>query len=187
MNKSFSLLTGFNLEQLQREPTRGKNVLDYICTNNPGSAKSNHSIPGVSDHEIIIFDSDLRAWYTRLQPRRIYMYSKADWDFIWENAKTFALDLLDSFSRRNVYEIMKNFKFTFIRLLKTIFLANSAHPGSTSLGLQIVSDVCAGKTAAAQVGLKERVNHDTGENSDCTKNTPSGYCARQDGVTLITS
>ena len=108
--KILSVFADFNLEQLQREPTRGKNVLDYICTNKPGLAKSTHEIPGISDHEIIVFDSDLRARYTRREPRKIYMYSKADWDSIRENTKNFVSDLLDSFSLRNVNENYEKIK-----------------------------------------------------------------------------
>ena len=38
------------------------------------------------------------------------MYSKADWDSIWENTKNFVSDLLDSFSQRNVNENYEKIK-----------------------------------------------------------------------------
>ena len=66
--KILSVFSDFNLTQLQIEATRGKNTLDYICTNKPGLAKPPVTIPGISDHEIILFDCDLRARIARKEP-----------------------------------------------------------------------------------------------------------------------
>ena len=109
--KILSVFADFNLDQLQREPTRGKNVLDFICTNKPSLAKSTHTIPGISDHEAIVFDSDLRARLTRREPRKIYMYSKADWDTIREKTRNFVTNFLDNFPSCDVndnYVKLKN-------------------------------------------------------------------------------
>ena len=42
-------------------------------------------------------------------------------------------------------------------------------------------------SSACITGLREHINHTTGENSERTKKTPSGHCAEQDGITLTTS
>ena len=46
--------------QLQRNPTREGALLDLIGTNKSGLVKSVHTIPGISDHDIIVLDADLK-------------------------------------------------------------------------------------------------------------------------------
>ena len=49
------------LQQMQREPTRGRNHLDLFCCNKPSLFKACISIPGISHHSIVLADCDLRA------------------------------------------------------------------------------------------------------------------------------
>ena len=44
------------LEQLVLEPTRGKNVLDLIFCSHPHIISDINIIPGMSDHEAILFN-----------------------------------------------------------------------------------------------------------------------------------
>ena len=61
------LLSDHNLEQMQRDPTRFCNVLDLYCTNRPGLVKYATTIPGVSDHDIIVVDAALKPEFTKKQ------------------------------------------------------------------------------------------------------------------------
>ena len=49
------------LQQMQREPTRVQNLLDLFCCNKPSLVKACISIPGISDHSIVLADCDLRS------------------------------------------------------------------------------------------------------------------------------
>ena len=46
---------------MQREPTRGQNLLDIFCCNMPSLVKACISIPGISDHSIVLDDCDQKA------------------------------------------------------------------------------------------------------------------------------
>ncbi|MCS5551353.1 MAG: hypothetical protein NZ811_07535, partial [Gammaproteobacteria bacterium] len=43
------------------EPTRGENTLDLIITNNPSRFTRVETIPGISDHEIVFSELDIRV------------------------------------------------------------------------------------------------------------------------------
>ena len=76
--KLLSILSKVGLKQMQKEPTRGQNLLDLFCCNKPSLVKSITSIPGISDHNIVLADCKLKpSIITKLQ-RKIYQWSKAD-------------------------------------------------------------------------------------------------------------
>ena len=62
------------LENIQKEPTREKNVVDLYFTNNTSLVKYSQTLPGISDHEMIIIDSDIKPQYKKQIPRKVYSY-----------------------------------------------------------------------------------------------------------------
>ena len=78
------------LQQVQREPTRDQNLLDLFIYNKPSLVKACISIPGISDHSIILADCDLKATINKKPPRKVYPWSKADWKLIKEQTVMFA-------------------------------------------------------------------------------------------------
>ena len=77
--KLVTVLAEAGLTQMQRDPTRGQNLLDLFCCNKPSLVKSCISIPGISDHSIVLADCDLKTPITNKPQRRVYRWSKADW------------------------------------------------------------------------------------------------------------
>ena len=67
------------MEQLQLKPSRENNILDLFLTNQPSIVKSCNTIPGISDHNIIIVDTDLE---NKSKRREINIFKKANWDQI---------------------------------------------------------------------------------------------------------
>ena len=63
--KLIEVISEAGLQQMQREPTRGQNLLDLFCCNKPSLVKACISIPGISDHSIVLADCDLKATITR--------------------------------------------------------------------------------------------------------------------------
>ena len=59
--KLLDILHNFHLEQHQREDTRENQLLDLFCSNKPSQVKSCNTIPGLSDHEVIIADCLIKA------------------------------------------------------------------------------------------------------------------------------
>ena len=70
--KLVTVLAEAGLTQMQRDPTRGQNLLDLFCCNKPSLVKSRISIPGISDHSIVLADCDLKTPITNKPQRRGY-------------------------------------------------------------------------------------------------------------------
>ena len=66
------------LQQMQREPTRGQNLLDLFCCDKPSLVKARISIPGIPDHSIVLADCDLKATINVKPPIQDYQWSKED-------------------------------------------------------------------------------------------------------------
>ena len=97
---------------MQREPTRGRNLLDLFCCNKPSLVKSCTSIPGVSDHGIVLADCSLKALIIKTPPRKVYQWSKADWPKVKEHTVKFAKQFLAEAKTRTVndnYIALKKF------------------------------------------------------------------------------
>jgi hypothetical protein len=67
------------LTQLVKEPTRQQNTLDLILTNHPGKVIRTDTISGISDHDIVYTEFDLRPVKLQQKPRIIPLYNKANW------------------------------------------------------------------------------------------------------------
>ena len=67
------------LSQVHLTPTRGPNVLDLVFTTNPSLVKSSTSIPGISDHDIVITDFDVKPYASPQKPRKCFKFGKANW------------------------------------------------------------------------------------------------------------
>ena len=60
--------------------------------------------PGISDHSIILADCDLKATINKKPPRKVYQWSKADWQLIKEHTVIFAKQFLALALTRTVKE-----------------------------------------------------------------------------------
>ena len=65
------------LTQIQKDFTRNDKILD-LCTNKPDQFSDIRSIPGISDHEIILADCDLKTVVCKKPPQTIYLWNKID-------------------------------------------------------------------------------------------------------------
>ena len=92
--KLIEVISEAGLQQMQREPTRGQNLLDLFCCNKPSLVKACISIPGISDHSIVLADCDLKVTINKKPPRKVYQWSKADWQLIKEQTVIFTKQFL---------------------------------------------------------------------------------------------
>ena len=99
--KTLEVMAHFHLEQMQREPTRLNNTLDLWLTNKPLGlpVKQCNSIPGISDHDIVLTDSDFKAKINKKAPHKIHLWAEADWD---NQTSIFSNNFLDKFNSRTV-------------------------------------------------------------------------------------
>ena len=70
---------------MQRKPIRQDNVLDLYFTNIPSLVKSCETIPGISDHDMLVIDSDLEPTYNKPKCRKVYIYKRVDMNTIKQN------------------------------------------------------------------------------------------------------
>ena len=65
--KKFSVISSSGLVQIQKDFTRNDKILDPLCTNKPDLFSDIRSIPGISDHEIILANCNLKPVTSGLQ------------------------------------------------------------------------------------------------------------------------
>ena len=70
----------YNLTQVQDKPTREDNIFDLVFTTNPSLIKSTSNKPCISDHDIVVVDSDFKQFYVKQKPRKSFVFSKANWE-----------------------------------------------------------------------------------------------------------
>ena len=75
------------------EPTRKDNVLDLILTNRPNKVLRVDVLPGVSDHDIVFTELDMRPVKQKQKPRKIPIYRKAEWEPMKEDMKSLHKDM----------------------------------------------------------------------------------------------
>ena len=95
----------------QRDPTREGALLDLISTNKPGLLNSVNTIPGISDHDIIVLDADLKAERTKKAPHKVYQWDKENWEQMKQCTKVFATKYLTEAHSRNTktnYQVIEN-------------------------------------------------------------------------------
>ena len=102
--KLIEVISEAGLQQMQREPTRGQNLLDLFCCNKRSPVKACISFPGISDHSIVPADCDLKATINKKPSRKVYQWSKADWQLIKEQTVIFAKQFLALAQTRTVKE-----------------------------------------------------------------------------------
>ncbi|CAG2208939.1 unnamed protein product [Mytilus edulis] len=86
----------FGMEQLQLKPSRENNILDLFLTNHPSLVKSCNTLPGISDHNMLVLDTDLKPQYNKPKSREIYVYKKANWEEIKADVIKFGADIINS-------------------------------------------------------------------------------------------
>ena len=120
-SRLIDILSSYSLKQFQKTPTRLKSILDLFCTNKPGLVKKVSLTPGISDHDgVIIVDMALRAVINKKAPRRVPLWSKADWNQIKSDTAAFSNDFLSKQHERTPEENWAAFKDHIDQVKKSI-------------------------------------------------------------------
>ena len=83
------ILADFNLAQMVTEPTRYENALNLFLTNNPTLVCKVELLPGLSDHDIVYSEVNVKPQIVAQRPRVMPVYMKADWDPLTEHVLKF--------------------------------------------------------------------------------------------------
>ena len=90
-----------NMTQIVQDPTRENHILDLFLTNNPSIVNRANVIPGISDHDAVLVNTNTSARMRPQKPRKIHLFKKAN----WENFKAHINELHKSLTRSNNYNI----------------------------------------------------------------------------------
>ena len=79
INQSFiDVFNDIGCQQMVDFPTRQGNILDIFATNRPSLVAKSSALPGLSDHDIVLIDTNIVAQRRRPVRRIIYLWSKAN-------------------------------------------------------------------------------------------------------------
>ena len=99
----------FGLSQHVSFPTRQPNILDLIMTNKEFSVGDLKSCPGVSDHDMIMFNFFVKPERLVSRARKIYLYHKADLISLKQGIN----DVYSELISRQTYDCVDNLWFFF--------------------------------------------------------------------------
>ena len=110
----------FDLTQMQELPTRQDNTLDLVFTSNPSLVKSATVVPGISDHDIVVVDSDTKPHYNRQKPRKSLLFGKANWDTLRDSCKAMRSTVKQMYDHgTNIENLWTHFKSTLLQEIET--------------------------------------------------------------------
>lgn len=120
-NKFLDICTNFQLEQVVKIPTRGRNTLDLFLVTNPTLITEVDTLPGIgkSDHNIVRVYGNLKPKFTRVPKRKIYQYSRGDLSSLKTDLINFGLELIPDILNHNVQENWKKFTHKLSSLMET--------------------------------------------------------------------
>ena len=70
-------------------PTRDQNILDLFLTSNPTLIDKTTVLTGLSHHDIVLAEVNVKPKITKQVPRDILLYKQADWDQLKQSMKDF--------------------------------------------------------------------------------------------------
>ena len=81
-NLFIDILANHGMSQIVDQWTRGENTLDLIAVNYLTFASRTEILPGISDHDAVFAEIDIRPKRYGQAKRKIPPYKKADWEGI---------------------------------------------------------------------------------------------------------
>ena len=86
-NKLLDIVNNHFLTQHVKQPTRGHNILDLVFTTNPNVVADLKIQSGMSDHDAVIFDINLKPSTNRKQPRKVFIFKKGNMEVVRNDLK----------------------------------------------------------------------------------------------------
>ena len=100
------LINDVSLEQLVFQPTRQRNILDLVLSSHPDTISNVEVVPGMSDHEIIVFDINLYASTSCTKATySVYLYHRGNLDGIRQDMLNFKDVFMSSTPHHNSVEV----------------------------------------------------------------------------------
>ena len=84
------------ISQVNLHPTREKNILDLIFVTSPDLATNICTSPGMSYHDIVLADINIKIKINKKQPRLVNLYNKAWWPALKADLYSYQQKFLNS-------------------------------------------------------------------------------------------
>lgn len=112
----------FNLTQMVTEPIRQGNILDLLFTSHPDLVDKVYTASGMSDHDAVICDINLRANPPANPERNVYLYKWADMEGLRRKLhELFGLFQVSHLETKSIRANWDQFKATFISPLTILY------------------------------------------------------------------
>ena len=106
-----NITSSSHLTQLHHSPTRLHHTLDLIFSTIPSLVKTSISVPGISDHDMIVTDADIRPQRSRPLAKKCYQYAKADWKSLRLTCNNISTDIVNQAKHKpSMEELWTTFK-----------------------------------------------------------------------------
>ena len=166
------VLESHHLEQIQQEPIREQAVLDLYWTNHPGLVKSSNTVPSISDHNIIIVASSIRAQQPKKPKRTIKQWSKLDWEAVKEESSKFRDDFLSHHNERTVESNYEAFCQHVKDIITSHYQRNRATQGIRSPGWQLNYGACVVRSNGSTTVQRSPEKNTTDRHTSPTRRAP---------------
>ncbi|CAG2231580.1 unnamed protein product [Mytilus edulis] len=107
-----------DMNQMVNEPTRGQNILDLLMTTNPGLVSNIEVHPGMSDHQVVIANIDMKAKTSKKKPRLVHLFKKGDMNGLKENIQENFTTRMNNMEENTVEENWTYFKKIILQATK---------------------------------------------------------------------
>ena len=107
-----------SLHQMVNKTTHGKNTLDLLFTTSPDLLSACRTLPGMSKHEAVFMNYEMRASLSKKLPREVLCFNKANTTEISSRLSTMREEFLLTWDKRDVEQNWCFFKDTIIDIIK---------------------------------------------------------------------
>ena len=95
-NKMLDIVNDHSLFQHVQHPTRGKSILDLVFTTKPDMVRNVDVVSGMSDHDLVLLDVNLRPSRNKKPPRKVFMFKRGNMDSVRNDLRKAFEDYLSS-------------------------------------------------------------------------------------------
>ena len=100
------VMSSSSLTQVHNQPTRLSALLDLTFTSNPSLMKNSSSVPGLSDHDMVVTDFETKPQTSKENPRTYYKFRKANWERIKNDLTLLLTDITNDYENGKNVEIL---------------------------------------------------------------------------------
>ena len=116
-SKMLEIADNHCLHQMVDETTRNESILDLIFTTSPDLLSKCQTVPGISDHDAVSAEYEIKACISEKEPRKVYIFNKADHKKIELDLIELQNEFYDTWRNRDVEDNWRFFKNNLLEIV----------------------------------------------------------------------